>query len=533
MAGVDPRIEKLRMVRADYHTELEWHRFLLDAVCSTGGFRGRVGPSAVSFLGWAAEAYARVRRQGETGDYRLTYLDQFPRESADRFSKRIDVSHYVNYTGPILETLLSYISKEAMNYDGEPPELTAWRQSDVDGKGATWERLMVEQVRPRCATLGWCPVLLDMPTTTGEEISVARAREAGIDVQAIPLYPMNLLDWSCDDRGRVVAAKVRTDVVVREDLLGASYRDEHYSVWYPDRVLRFVVRVQEGSEDRVVSESEVAHSHGRVPIVSFRASKMCEDDMRGPSVIGDLARVNKRIFNLDSELDDHLRNACFAILGVPVANMQADLGEIIAGNGVAMKIPATGSRGLEYVAPPATVPEAIEKRREVLVREVYRCARVEHAKPSGVTTSGIARAYEFEQTNRRLADIASGFARAEQEALRLVAQMKGMSGAERVTVTPPSDFSVEDLTADLANVIASQSIGLGATADAEIRRRVARRMLPNLPASVAATIDAEIDEIRDQQAQNDAMAREVADAGEEPADDPSDESSDTEDDATT
>lgn len=514
MPATDPRIEKLRKTRKDYQEEVAWHRFLLDAVCSTGGFKGRVGPTAVSFLGWAAEAYARSTVTATLGaqvDSRLTYLDQFPREDARRFSNRIDVSHYINYTGPILETLLAYISKEEMNRD-KIEAIREWMDGDVDGKGSTWERLMREQVRPRTAALGWCPMLIDLPRTSGAEMTVAQVREQRIEPRVIPLYPLNVLDFATNAVGKVTAVKLRIDVQVRGDLLEDARNEEHYELWYADRVQRAVVVTDAEGNERIEREETVSHSLGRVPVVFFRASKVADDAVRGPSIIGDLATVNRRIFNLDSELDDFLRNACFALLGVPVSDMKVDVGDVVAGNGTAIKIPKDSNRGLEYTAPPASVPEAQEKRREVLVREVYRCARVEHAKPSGVTTSGIARAYEFEATNRRLADVATGFAQAEQESLRIVAAAKGDT-SESTTVTAPADFSVEDLTADLANVISAQTIKLGPTAETEIRRRVARRMLPNLPTDTMAAIDDELEQLRDQQEQDDAMAREVAAAG--------------------
>lgn len=515
MAAKDPLIEKLRKTRPDYQEEVRWHRFLLDAICSTGGFKGKVGPTAASFLGWAAEAYARTTLASQAGATAVadTYLDQFPREDLARFTARINVSHYVNYTGPILETLLSYISKEEMGYDGRTEDVTAWMDGDVDGKGSTWSSLMVEQVRPRCCSLGWCPVLFDLPETDGNEISQARAKEQGIDVRALPLYPMNILDWSVNDRGALTAAKIRIDVVTRDNLLGDEVREERYDIWTQDEVRRVVVRVLESGDEVVHSDDTIAHSHGCVPLVSFRASRVTDDDVLGPSIIGDLARVNRRIFNLDSELDDHLRNACFALLQVPMKDTKQNVGEMVGGSGIGFKIPMDSSRDLAFVAPPATVPEAMENRREVLVREVYRCARVEHAKPTGVTTSGIARAYEFEQTNRRLGDIAAGFARSEQSALRLVSKMKRAEAeAAKLTVTSPEDFSVEDMTADIENVVQSQSLKFGPTADAEIKRRMVRRMLPNIPTDTMAEIDAEIDEMRDQQEQDDALAREVANA---------------------
>jgi hypothetical protein len=511
------RIDALRAARADYAAEVEWHRFLLDAVCGTGGFRGNVGPTAISYLGWAAEAYARDATSSHVAphslDSRRTYLDQFPREDDKKFSKRIDVSYYVNYTGPLGEIFLAYVNKEEMNRDevGEGA-LSEWME-DVDGKGNDWDMQQRTVVRARAALLGWCPVMLDKPVApSGEEMSVARAAELGIKLRSIPLFPCNVLDWMQSEDGTVTAVKIRTDHWVRDDLLSPAKREEHYAMWYADRVVRQVITVDHEGKESLGQEDEVKHGFGVVPFVSFRAANPAEDtEIRGPSIIGDIATVNKRIYNLDSEGDDHIRGQVFAVLAIPVEDPSLPLGELILGNDNSIKIWQESRQQLHYAAPPASVAATIEKRREVLVRELYRIARLEYAKPTGVTTSGIARAYEFEQTNRKLGDIAASYARCEQRALRLAERLLGKSDS-KVTVTPPADFSVEDMATEIDNVMSANELDLGTTASIEMKRRVVRRMLPNLPAETAVRVEQELNDQFAQIEADKALERQVSEA---------------------
>lgn len=515
---MDDLLKQLRATRADYDDESEHHRFLLDTLCGTGGYKGRVGPAPISILGWAADAYSNLTTaqllSAEQRSTRRSWLNQFAREDDAKFNARIDVSHYVNYTAPILETLLAYLGKEEMNRDKVPPAVLDWMEN-VDGHGQSWDLLMHEVVRPRAAGLGWCPVLFDRPQVSeGEgEISQARAKELDLTPRAIPLYPINVLDWEVDASGEITAVKIRVCYKKRATLLEPAVTEEVYSLWYADRCERYVVTIRPNEHQPSVGPLlTIPHDYGRVPLVIFRAKPATEDKVRGASIVGDVANANRRIFNLDSELDDFLRNSCFPILGVPVADQAtSNVGEIIAGNGSAMGIPHDSRHGLHYVAPPASVSEAIEKRREVLVREVYRAARVEFAKPSGVTTSGIARAYEFEQTNRRLGEIAQSFARGEEEGLTLAAQLLGVSDTG-LTVTSPADFSVEDLTSDIANITGAIELGIGATAETELKRRLVRRMLPNTPSETSEAIEAELTEIHVQTEQDDALRREAENA---------------------
>jgi hypothetical protein len=511
----DTLIASLRRERPDYVEEATAHKFFLDAIFGTGGFRGKHGATSASQLGWAAEAYSLVASSQERADgfvnvKRDTYLDQFPREELNKFDKRIDIAHYTNYVGPILDLLLSYINKAAVNRQSVPYNVEEWVQN-ADGHGTPWDTLKREVIVPRAAALGWCPVLFDVVGTAGEygageDFSRARRDELGISVRAIPLYPLNVIDFFCDDGGALVALKLRTAHTVRSDLLSVGVSEERYSLWYPDRVIKYTVRTEDGKQPEIHSTQEIAHSYGTIPLVSFRAKATPEDRLRGVSMVANSAIAARSLFNLESEMRDHIRNQVFATLGIPVSDMATNVGEIVSGTGSAIKVPHDSKMGLHYVAPPASCAETLERRMEVTVREIYRTEQVEHAKATGTqASSGIARAYEFEQTNKRLGGAAMTLARAEQEALRLVGSMLGDANAQSLTVSSPTDFSVEDLASEIDGVLTALTLKLGPTADTEMKRRLIGRMLPNLPVSTQEAIDSELDDLRLQTEQDDAF----------------------------
>lgn len=513
----DERIKQLRATRADYNEEAAWHRFLLDAAYGTGGFRGKVGATAVSHLGWAAEAYAKIQlftahNQGvKLANGRITYLDQFAREDLEKFQRRADLAHYTNYVGPLHDLLLAHINKTEMNRDKTGDAIDEWMR-DCDGRGTTWDTMQRETIRPRASLLGWCPVLVDIAGGDGAPaLTRAQERELGRRPRLIPLYPINVLDWIVDEDGHLIAIKIRTDYEARDSLLSEPVTEERYSLWYADRVEHYVVRVDRDGNESIASVEERAHGYGKIPLVIWRAKATPDDRIRGMSSIGNSAVAAKRLFNLESEMDEFIRGQVFAILGIPVADTaEGGMGEITIGASNAIAIPKDAHMGLHYVAPPSSVSDALEKRMEVMVREIYRTEHIEHAKPTGTTaTSGVARAYEFEQTNRRLAGIASSFARAEEKGLRLVAELLGDSSAEELTVTAPTDFSIEDLTAELEAVLAALELRLGPTAEASIKKRIIKRLMPNLPQDTQDAIDTEIDEQQLQAEQERAMQQEL------------------------
>jgi hypothetical protein len=514
MSDVQEQIKALRATRADYAEEACWHKFLIDAAYGTGGFRGRCGPTEISELGWAAEAYAQITAASVPFGINQpsnSYLDQFAREDSEKFQRRIQVAHYKNYVGPIHDILISYLNKADSNYEAIPKAVADW-QEGVDLKGTPWSDWIRDSVRPRASLLGWLPVMFDV---VGEDVDapVSKAQEKllGRAVRAIPLLPINVLDWYADDEGKVVAAKICVSRVRRDGLLGAKVHEETFSLWYADRVETYVVTTR-GDEDPVLERlDDRVHGMGCVPIVVFRVKATQDDSVRGVSSIADLAVIARRLFNLESEMDDFIRGQVFATLGIPVEDPKTPIGELIGGNGSAIKVPMQSNMPLHYVAPPASVGESLEKRLEVTVREIYRIANIEYATPTGAkSASGVARGYEFEPTNKRLSGMAGNFARDEQEALRLVGRILRAPDAESVTVTAPTDFSVEDPAVEIKSALDALQLGLGGTAERELKSRLITRMLPNLPTDTRETIESELDDMRDQSEADKAMAREVA-----------------------
>lgn len=502
-------IDQLRRTRGDFEAEAAWHKFLLDAVFGTGGFRGRYAPTDVSVLGWAANAYARYASPGGSVGQRYSYLDQFERESDEKFATRVNIASYRNYVGPIAQLIVSYINERPMIRTDESKQSREWREN-CDGNGTSWDTMLAEDIRPRAARLGYCPVLLDMPDTfagLGEVTQQDIDREK-VRPRAIPLYPINLLDWRTNEKCDIVAAKIRTDHSVGGDLLELPVQEEHYALWYPDRVERYVVRKLSSGGDSVEGPVVVEHTFGRVPLFIFRGEPTPGEKVRGRSIVSDMAVEARTHFNLGSEKRDHERGQVFAILGIPVRTLKDDVGALITGNNSAIKVPMESTQPLHYVAPPASVAETLDNSLDTSVKEMYRISRIEYDEPTGKDASGVARAYRFRQTNSRLRDLAGGWARAEQEVLRTVDAVSGNEESQ-ATVTEAGDYSIEDLATDITNALSVMEMPVGKTARAEITKRTVRKVAPNLPREVLAEIEDEIDQEALQSEQDEAMAREA------------------------
>lgn len=510
---VDKLLQALERKRSDYDAECEWHSFLLDSYTGAGGYQGSIRQPLVGWWGAAAERYARDTLQRNDAPFRQrTYLDRYPREDEEKFKARLEVAHLWNYVGPLTDLKLSYFLRKGINYQNQPPDISAWRE-DVDGHGASWDELR-PLVALLAATLGWCPVLLDMdPAMPGESVAQARERGAGRP-RAIPLVPSNLVDWSHDGY-RFAWAKVRTDHVEQTGWDAEPERVCTYRIWSPTTVATYEVREPEGRERYVRDLGESPHPFGEVPIAIFRHAPLPGDRIRGLPMHAAPARAQKRLYNLLSELDEHMRSQVFAVL--VLARKGENGGEITLGVDNALTLDPEASQKHYYMSPDSGVAATYEKRIESTISEgIYRPARVEYARATASAVSGVARAYEFAQTNRAIADFASEWARGEERMDRLAWAGMGRDprALESYSAQAPQDFGVEDLAAELERTIMAVSeAGLGPTMVKRLRLRLAEHLDPQMPPDVRKVVESELDEVAEQEAVDRAMAREMAAAG--------------------
>lgn len=523
------RIEQLRAKRADYEAERTRHRFLLDAYAGTGGFSGgREKLETASWWGWGADAYSNETiaiALKTTDDSEVdSYLDRFEREDLEKFKRRASLAQYVNHVANVVDIPLSYFHRKEPKRD-LPDSLADWSENvsgDLDV--LSWDEVRASIVDVRAVVLGWCPVLLWMPSvTSGEPLSQAQAEALGVRARVRPLFPANLYEWETDDEGNFTWCKVGVKRVVRATPFEPAVEIETISVWERTRVTEYEIHKRDNEEPTLVREEVRAHSWGAVPIVTYRWKPVPDDPVRGLSAIASSAQMAKRMFNYLSELDEHIRSCVFAFLQVPVRD-EAKVAEVIAGNGGGIGIPPTSTRDVKWISPSPEVANILEKRIEETRLDIYRQARLDFTQATsggGAARSGVSRAFEFETANRTIADFAKRIARAEERMFRLVSRMVPSAGNDTsaIRVTAVEKFSVEDMAAMLEEFKLALDMALGKTATVELKKRVVSTMLPNLSPDQVSAIEAELSEVEDEaataRAQAQAMAKQLLNDGAE------------------
>jgi hypothetical protein len=511
-------IELLEHTRPGYEDELEYHRLLIDAYTGGGGFAGSIIQPPMGFWGAAAEVYSHARSTWQSEE-RLTYLDRYPREDAEKFKKRRQIAHYPNYIQPLTDLKTSFIMRKGLMVEDRPDALVEWRE-DIDGRGTAWDELLPGLVL-RAATLGWFPAIIDMPPApvtpegTPTIMNRATADALGLRPTIIPLFPANLTDYQVDEKGRFVWAKIRTDHHEQLDPFSKATDVTLYTIWFTDRYEKYeVTKTATDGKRSARLIGEASHPFGEVPLAILPHKPMVDDPVKGIPMHGQESVEARRLFNLHSELDEHMRSQVFAVLVLAMGMDEAQR-QVTIGTDNAIMLDPNATQSHYFIAPPPTVAQSYETRIEHSIQEIYRQARVEFTRPSASrqAVSGIARKFEFAQTDRALAVFAQQIARFEEHVDWLVGAAFNVSPEqlELQRITAPDSFDVEDLQTDLQLAVdAITQLTVGPTAETRLRARVINQLLPNLNDEDKDQIAEELENVQNTQQQEQQINEEIA-----------------------
>jgi hypothetical protein len=488
--------QQLDQTRDGYDEESTWLRFLLDAYTGGGGFQGRIKQPPAGFWGAVAESFSSLLALATHSDVQGmggSYLDQYKREDADKYARRVAVSHYLNYVRPTTNLKISYIIRKPHKRNNVPPALQDW--IDRTGYDKDFRRRALVT-----AVLGWFPMLVDMP----EVPKAARTQaDAGTrEPYTVLCLPCHLRDYQLDEQGEFLWAKMAQSFQRKDAWDSEAVTVTRYTIWTRDEFT-----VYEAVGDQVTEQPRTGrHTFGRVPVVAWRSDTAVEDPIRADSINADIAHEVRRLFNLISELDEHIRSQVFALLVVPGGTPPAGGAELGVENGLV--IDREQKNVPFFLAPPGSVAATLEARIVATVVEIYRLARVEYTRPSGTNSSAQSKEREFSPTNLSIADLASSLAAGDRETLITVG--RGLSIAEetlqQLECVAHESYADEALDQELEQAVEALTIReLGAQFRVELLKRLAQKLLPSMSTETRKVIESEIEE-QVKQAEREAVA---------------------------
>ncbi len=408
-------------------------QFIADALYGLGGFR--------------------------TGDY----LVQYPREAAEKFTRRKAIAWYANALRPACLRFVGYLTKRPPQREVTQPAMTEFLDScnwQNDSLDVFWSGFMVD-AKARGSML----LLVDMPQPPSTRtipylvaIEPERVKNYRLNAQG-QLQSVTVQDWVMDKDGK-------PQEVLRK------YTDQGW--------------VFTGAE-----QASGTHALGVCPVLAFTESGLFPSE----GEFATLADLSKRLYNLRSELDEILRAQTFSLLTfkTPADRFPLDLGPIAQSIGT-HNLLQTFEDGAEFIAPPegpARIYLDVIAQIESLMRQTALIVDI----PSGNSQeSGVALQLRFQALNASLVH----FARRMEDFERRVWEVAGLwlGMVPQVSVSWSKDYSIADLKTELE--IAQNMTALNAPPayqQAKLKQLI-QLDLSTLPGDELAAVLASVDEVQ-------------------------------------
>lgn len=388
-----------------------------------------------------------------------SYLIQHKRESNDKYAKRKELSYYLNYFKPCIDAHVSPIFKTLAFRDYKGKGAKSWQQfcDDVDFRKTKIKDLMKQAAHE--AKLNGVAFLVMDKELDASPITLAELEENRKNIPyAFVVSPERVNEIITDKHGRIISFEYEEP-------------DEYEENKTAKRTFTIDGWKLENSKE---IKTGVWNLHC-VPVIPV-PSKLVEGNFNPlpPSEFLSIAKTNKIIYNMCSWLNEILANQTFSVLTYPSTSSDS----LVIGTSNALGYPSDASHEPKFIAPSADPANIVSTQITKLQEECYRMAGVVNVTGVRSEMSGVAKQWDYEQTNQVLADFADILENAEKALAELFMRFTGVEFEYRLNY--PSDFTISDVNTELNNAEIAKGLNFGDAFDLEVYKKVLTAYLPEL-----------------------------------------------------
>lgn len=413
------------------------------------------------------------------------------RERAEEYRDRLQRAYYLNYCSPIIDTYSFFLYKAPVirNTADQNIRLLTFL-ADCDRKMKSFDDFLKDTCL-EVLTVGRAFIAVDVP-----DVETMTLLEDFENKKRPYLYRINtedVLDFEEDDNGLVWIKYLET----RPAKNGNPFYDgegetQVIVIWY-----RGKYEVYEQEKGTLIESKELEIDF--VPIVKLEMPG-------GKSMIADIARVNRAIFNWGSLLDEILYRQTFSWLCVP-GDKNESLAEKKIGTAWAFTYDPDSKHVPQFVAPDPNQAETYEKRIKNGVAEIYRIANLDYSQATQ-PQSGVSKAYDLLSISKTLIALAKTMAGGEKQIFKYVAKYYGQdinpSDAKLesdfdVYIEYPSDFSYTAVAERLQRYYEALTTQFSAKFKKLAAMQIVNTLFPALPEKTKEVIKTEIESFYDEQ----------------------------------
>jgi hypothetical protein len=387
-----------------------------------------------------------------------SYLIRYPRESDQKFARRNELAFYASPLAQASSRFVGYMStKQALRE--LPHALYESMAEDIDGKGNELD-VFFTQFLIHAKSRGSMLLLVDM-----DAAPAAANQAAQIEQRVAPYWsmvlPESVTDYAIGDDGKFAFAEFSGNWTNPET------GERVPCVWYFDRIGWRATAKDKAGAEQVLTEGE--HGLGECPLLIWTEGS--DFPCFGPFAA--IADLSKRLFNLDSELDEILRAQTFSLLTMQSPDnttedqkiaMAQTAGQTIGTQNLIVHSGSTPA----FIAPPdgpaKVYLERIDKMRQQIDEVGLNIATINQQE------SGIAMKMRFQAVNSALAACAERTEGLERRAWALSQRWLRLSVAPDVEW--PRDFDIADVESELQILQDMQAAGMPREVIIEQQKRI-------------------------------------------------------------
>lgn len=374
---------------------------------------------------------------------------KYHKEGDSEYAARVERAYRFNHSREVVDLVNKYLFRAKVNRNvDEAPESIKnfWKHATPEGYDMDY---LMAQLSKRSSISGRIYCVVDNNITNAPE---SKADEKLLDggTYAYWVGPQDVLDLSFDDNGQLNWILIREYFRDDEDPFAEFEHtaeldtDEQFRLWTRDKwyLFRYVKgpegKIEQDETGNTVVEEVQAQDHnlGRVPVVPV--DHMDDDSLySAPSLINDIAYLDRAVANYLSDLDAIIQDQTFSQLAMPAQALMPGEEEALKDKlmelGTKRIFVYNGEGGAEpkYLSPDPRQAELIITAIRTIINEIYHTVgmageRTKMDNSQGIdNSSGVAKAYDFERVNALLVNKSKTLEKVEKEILELVALWNG------------------------------------------------------------------------------------------------------------
>ncbi|CDL80986.1 conserved hypothetical protein [Xenorhabdus szentirmaii DSM 16338] len=382
------------------------------------------------------------------------------KEGDTEFKERLERAYRFNHTREVVNLINKYIFRENISREREDaPDSVKNFWDRATREQMTIDELMVS-IDIQTSVFGRIWVVVDSTMKNIDVSSVADEKKTDARAYAYWMPPQQMLDFAYDDDGNMLWAL--THELVRDDadpFNSSGKQQNRYRLWTQnDWYLFKETKKGSGKQTQISIENSGEHNLGVVPVFPVDCMGNAESRYFSPSLIDDIAYLDRAVANYLSNLDAIIQDQTFSQLAIPVQSMlpgDDDHKKVLEfGTKRVFTYDAEGGAQPFYMSPDPKQASMIIQTVQTVINEIYHSVgvageRTKQDNAKGIdNSSGAAKAYDFQRVNSLLITKAERLQRAERQMLYLAAKWMGQEKSQEEIdqlVSYPESFDVRGL----------------------------------------------------------------------------------------